>query len=128
MFFQKFQQSRFFGRKAGIFRFFGENLAILLISPLLFLLGADRKLIFRRYISKKKTIFCSLHPTYEVVKVFHNLTSNFDFKPYEYDYPIFIRISLYDNIPRKALLVCINLLKMLFHNFKFFLLIHKTLS
>ena len=47
-------QSRFFGEKIGIFRFFDEKSTILPIFPLLFLLGAGRKPIFRRYIGRKK--------------------------------------------------------------------------
>ena len=50
-------QSRFFSGKIGIFRFFGKKSVILPIFPLLFLLGADRKPIFRRSIGRKKRFF-----------------------------------------------------------------------
>ena len=59
-------QSRFFGGKIGFFRFFGEKSAILpifprfflwSIFPLIFLLGASRKPIFRRNIGRKNRFF-----------------------------------------------------------------------
>ena len=60
-------QSRFFGGKIGIFRFFSQKLTILpifprffllLICPLFFLLGDDQKSIFQRYINQKNQFFC----------------------------------------------------------------------